>query len=75
MADSKRVPCPLSEKISLSVREAAELLSVSDRTVYGWLGKYPDFPAVRIGGRLLISRPALQEWFAGQLQKGDVVHG
>ena len=69
MADSKRVPCPLSEKISLSVREAAELLSVSDRTVYSWLS-LDGFPAVKIGGRLLISRVALQDWFAEQLNKG-----
>ena len=66
-----RIPCPLSQKISLSVRDAAELLSVSDRTVYTWLA-LDGFPACRIGGRLLISRPALEEWFSQQLERSII---
>lgn len=60
--------CPLSERISLGVADAAVLLGVSDRLIYDWMGKYPDFPAVRLGGRLLISRPALETWFSEQVK-------
>ena len=67
---SSRQSCPLSDRISLSIQDAAELLGVSDRLVYDWLKKYPDFPAVKIGGRKLISRPLLQAWFEKHVEQG-----
>lgn len=61
--------CPLSERISLSVADAALMLGVSERLVYEWQRQYSDFPAVKLGGRLLISRSALEEWFSQQLER------
>ena len=60
--------CPLADRISLNAAEAAVLLGVSDKLVYTWMKEYPDFPAVKIGGRRLISRSLLQAWFEKQLQ-------
>lgn len=61
--------CPLSERISLGVSDAAALLGVSERLVYEWLEKYRDFPAVKLGGRLLISRAKLETWFENRIEK------
>lgn len=51
----------ISEKIALTVQETAELLSVSVPTVYK-LVKREDFPALKIGGRTLVSRDRLVDW-------------
>lgn len=51
----------ISEKIALTVQETAELLSVSVPTVYK-LVKREDFPALKIGGRTLVSRDRLIDW-------------
>lgn len=51
----------ISEKIALTVQETAELLSVSVPTVYK-LVKREDFPALKIGGRTLVSRDRLVNW-------------
>ena len=62
-----KTDCPLSEKISLSVAEAAAVLSVSERTVRNLLLR-PDFPALKIGGRTLVSRSGLEAWIAQQAE-------
>lgn len=51
----------ISEKIALTVQETAELLSVSVPTVYK-LVRREDFPALKIGGRTLVSRDRLVDW-------------
>lgn len=51
----------ISEKIALTVQETADLLSVSVPTVYK-LVKRGDFPALKIGGRTLVSRGRLIDW-------------
>ena len=66
--------CPLSEKIALSVHDTAVLLSVSERMVYDLLHR-SDFPALKIGGRTLVSRSGLEEWIAAQAQNSGVVVG
>lgn len=53
----KRVHDP----IAISASEAAELLGVSKPTVYQFM-RMSDFPAVKIGGRRLISFAGLQLW-------------
>ncbi len=67
---SSRQSCSLTDRISLSVADAAVLLGVSDRLVYDWMQKYPDFPSVKIGGRKLISRQRLQDWFEKHIEGG-----
>lgn len=52
-------------KIALSVSEAAALLGVSRVTLYQYI-KRDDFPAARIGGRVLIPRDKLQLWLEKQ---------
>lgn len=62
----------ISEKIALTVQETADLLSVSVPTVYK-LVKRGDFPALKIGGRTLVSRGRLIDWVNTQsLQLEDM---
>ena len=57
----------------LTVREAAQLLSVSTRTVYTLIenGQLPGF---RVGGQLRLSRAALDRWLAGQETMSNYFH-
>lgn len=53
---------PRSEKIALSVSEAAALLGVSRPTMYE-IARRADFDAAfKVGSRTLISRSKLTEW-------------
>lgn len=61
----------MSEKMALSVADAAELLGVSKPTVYQ-LAKREDFPAFTIGRRTVISRVKLAEWVNNQATKTAV---
>ena len=49
------------EKITL--REAAKLLGKQPRTMYDWLDR--GLPAVKIGGTWMTTRPAIEDWLAG----------
>lgn len=53
------------EKLTLSVREAAQLLGISHPKCYE-LARREDFPAFKVYGRTLISREGLQEWVRKQ---------
>lgn len=48
-------------KLAYSVEEAAEALSVSERTIRALLRK-TDFPSLRIGCRVVIPVEGLQTW-------------
>ena len=62
-----------SEKIGLSVTEAAALIGISKSSMYQII-KRQDCPfAAMIGGRRLISRRRLQEWFDAQTGSGREV--
>ena len=50
------------DKITLNVTEAAELLGISRSTLYSNLLYREDFPAFRLGGRILIPKERLIEW-------------
>ena len=52
-------------KIALSVTEAAKQLGVSRATMYQIIRR-DDFPAARIGGRVLIPAAKLQSWLENQ---------
>lgn len=52
----------ISDKILLTVSEAAEALGLSRSTVYSQLIHQPGFPVVRLGGSVRINRQRLQEW-------------
>jgi len=48
-------------RLALSMREAAEALGISDRTLWSWT-KDGIIPAVRIGGRWLYPVDVIREW-------------
>ena len=60
---------PVNEKIGLSVVEAAALIGVSKSKMYELLKRSDCDFAVMLGGRRLISRRKLQEWFDAQTEK------
>ncbi len=52
---------PSSQKLALSVSEAAQVLGVSRPTVYT-LARQPGFPVFKVGTRTLISADGLRRW-------------
>lgn len=54
-----------SEKIALSVPEAAKMLGVTKVKVYELCGRQ-DFPAVHIGRRIIIPVQGLHDWLTEQ---------
>lgn len=55
------------EPIAVSISQAAELLGVSRPTVYQY-AKMADFPAAKIGGRVLVSVEGLRAWVRRQVE-------
>ena len=51
----------LANKLTLTVTEASEILSISKVTLYQLIHR-DDFPCIRIGKRVLIPRDKLIEW-------------
>ena len=58
-------------RLALSVTEAAEQLGVSRVTMYAYI-KRADFPAAKIGGRVLIPRDKLKAWLEAQAEEARV---
>lgn len=62
----------MSETFTISVQEAAVHLGISERNAY-YLTRRADFPTVRIGKRIRVSREGLREWVRKQEQcRGEV---
>ena len=58
----------MTDKIALSVTEAAEFLGISRPTMYKLINR-ADFPAdFRVGSRRLIHKEKLMEWVAAQTE-------
>lgn len=57
-------------ELTLSITEAAKALGVSRPTMYQIINRQ-DFPAFRLGGRVLISRELLAEWVNAQAMKEE----
>lgn len=55
----------MTEKLALSVTEAAEALGISRRSMYELLHQ-EGFPTLKVGGRRLISKELLAEWVRQQ---------
>lgn len=53
------------EKLTYSVKEAADVLGVSPSVMYTLIHR-ADFPSIKVGGRRLISRELLAEWVRHQ---------
>jgi len=59
----------LLDRITVSAAEAAQLLGVSRTTLYQY-SHMRGFPAVRIGGRVLIPVEGLRAWVEAQAGTG-----
>ena len=51
----------MNQKLGISVAEAAKRLGISTRTAYEWAHR-ADFPAFRIGNRIIVYEKGLEEW-------------
>ena len=60
----------MSDKLTYSVSEAAEVLGVSRPTVYTLIHR-DDFPVFKIGNRVLISIEGLRQWVITQAKGGQ----
>ena len=60
----------VTEKLAISVNEAAALLGISRPTMYELIHR-EDFPSFQIGRRTLISRVRLAEWVEAQASKNE----
>ncbi len=58
-----------SEKLTLSVPEAAQIVGVSQSKMYE-IVKIKGFPTIHIGRRLLVSVKGLERWIEEQAEKG-----
>ena len=57
----------MKEKLTMSIAEAAAELGVCEKTVYT-LTHRQDFPTIKIGRRIRISREGLRDWVQSQQQ-------
>lgn len=55
----------MTDRLLVSVREAARLLGIGRDTAYGLI-REGRLPAVRIGRRVLVPRAALEPWVVDQ---------
>ena len=51
----------MNQKIGISVKDAAKQLGISTRLAYDW-ARRSDFPAFRIGNRIVVYEKGLEEW-------------
>ena len=58
----------MTEKLTLSVEEAGELLGVSRAIAYQ-LSRRADFPTLHIGKRMLVPKDRLIQWIEASTQK------
>lgn len=63
----------MDERIALSVSEAAALIGISKSKMYELIKRSDCDFSVMLGGRRLISRAKLQEWFDNQTGSGRAV--
>lgn len=54
-----------SQALTLTVKQAAELLQLSEDLVYNLVHRQ-DFPSFRIGRKILIDRQRLETWVSQQ---------
>ena len=54
----------------LNVKQLAELLGVSDSSVYELIQK-DDFPSLRIGKRIVIPKEELRKWISAHTKGGQ----
>ena len=63
------------EKLTLTVREVQQALGIGRNAAY-CLANRADFPAIRLGNKLIIPRDAFLRWLEAQTaQKLDAIAG
>ena len=72
MAEAVNAKIHLSDRLALSVSEAATAIGVSERHLRTVL---PDIPHLRLGNRVVIPVPLLVEWLRQQAGKEQTVVG
>ena len=72
MADRPQTAVRLSERLALSVQEAAASLGVSERLLRDVL---PEIPHCHVGSRVVIPVSLLEEWLRQQAGKDQTVVG
>ena len=72
MADSPETTVRLSERLALSISEAAKAVGISERLMRTVLS---DIPHCHVGNRVVIPVPLLEEWLRKQAQKEENVVG
>lgn len=60
----------MSDKLTYSPTETAQILGISRPTVYSLL-KRADFPAFKVGARTLVSAEGLRAWVEAQSKKEE----
>lgn len=62
----------MSQKLTLSVPEAAAVLSISTKVAYE-LARRADFPSFQISpNRVVVSRAGLEDWIQKQLKDKEI---
>lgn len=59
------------ERITITVKEAADFLGVSKDLLYN-LVRTKEIPHVRVGKRILFRKPMLEEWLEAQEKQSTV---
>ena len=59
-----------TERLTLSVPEAGRVLGISRESAY-FAARSGEIPTIRIGGRILVPRAALERLLAGQPQASE----
>ncbi len=72
MTDRPETAVRLSERLAVSVSEAATAIGVSERLMRTVL---PDIPHCHVGNRVVIPISLLAEWLCKQAQKDQTVVG
>jgi hypothetical protein len=72
VTDRPETAVRLSERLALSVPEAATAIGVSERLIRSVL---PEIPHCRLGNRVVIPVPLLVEWLRKEAQKEQTVVG
>ena len=60
----------MSDKLTYSPAETAQILGISRPTVYSLLRR-ADFPAFKVGSRTLVSAEGLRVWVETQIRKEE----
>lgn len=55
-------------KQTLSVREVAEMIGVSQTTIYTMV-REGQIPHVRVRGRIIFHKGTIEKWLSGELQR------